>query len=77
LFVPPNLAYGSYGRPPRIGPNSVLIFTIRLLSIEHPQPITSDIIKVPSAAEMKKGAKVEIIKPEDVQKLQQQSHSTN
>jgi len=32
------------------------------------QPVTSDIIKVPSAEEMKKGAKIEIIKPEDVEK---------
>ncbi|MGZ8938809.1 MAG: hypothetical protein ACXW32_06315, partial [Limisphaerales bacterium] len=32
------------------------------------QPVTSDIIKVPSAEEMKKGAKIEIIKPEDVDK---------
>jgi len=73
LFVPPDLAYGSYGRPPRIEPNSALIFKVSLLSIEHPKPITSDIIKVPSAEEMKRGAKVEIIKPEDAQKLQQES----
>jgi FKBP-type peptidyl-prolyl cis-trans isomerase FklB len=75
LFVPPNLAYGTYGRPPRIEPNSLLIFKLHLLSIEHPKPITSDIIKVPSAEEMKKGAKVQIIKPEDVQKMQQESPS--
>ena len=31
-------------------------------------PLTSDIIKVPSAEEMKKGAKIETIKPEDVSK---------
>ena len=36
-------------------------------------PLTSDIIKVPSAEEMKKGAKIETLKPEDVQKLQSQS----
>lgn len=75
LFIPPNLAYGAYGRPPRIEPNSVLIFKVHLLSIEHPQPVTSDIIKVPSAEEMKKGAKVEIIKPGDVKKMQQESKS--
>jgi FKBP-type peptidyl-prolyl cis-trans isomerase FklB len=75
LFIPPDLAYGPYGRPPKIEPNAVLIFNLHLLSIEHPQPVTSDIIKVPSAEEMKKGAKVEIIKPEDVQKMQQQSQS--
>jgi FKBP-type peptidyl-prolyl cis-trans isomerase FklB len=70
LFIPSDLAYGPPGRPPRIGPESVLIFTIELLSIEHPQPITSDIIKVPSAEEMKNGAKVEIIKSGDLQKAQ-------
>ncbi len=87
LFIPPDLAYGLYGRPPRIGPNSVLIFTIKLLSIDHPnpaaseishpKPLTSDIIMVPSAEEIKKGAKVKIIKPEDLQKAEQQSQTTN
>ena len=75
LFIPSDLAYGPYGRPPRIGPDSVLVFTVELLSIQHPQPVTSDIIKVPSAEEMKKGAQVEIIKPGDVQKAQQASPS--
>ena len=60
------------GRPPRIEPGSTLIFTLELLAIQHPQPVTSDIIKVPSADEMKRGATVEIIKPEDAQKAQQQ-----
>jgi FKBP-type peptidyl-prolyl cis-trans isomerase FklB len=73
LFIPSDLAYGPYGRPPRIGPDSVLVFTVELLSIQHPQPVTSDIIKVPSADEMKKGAQVEIIKPGDLQKAQQTS----
>ena len=41
-------------------------------------PLTSDIIKVPSAEELKKGAKVEIIKTEDIQKFQQsQSQPAN
>jgi FKBP-type peptidyl-prolyl cis-trans isomerase FklB len=71
VYIPSDLAYGPGGRP-GIEPNSTLIFTMELLSIEHPQPVTSDIIKVPSAEEMKKGAKVEVIKPEDVQKAQQQ-----
>jgi hypothetical protein len=30
--------------------------------------LTSDIIRVPSAEELKNGAKVEVIKPEDVEK---------
>jgi FKBP-type peptidyl-prolyl cis-trans isomerase FklB len=80
LFVPSELAYGERGRP-GIQPNSVLIFEIELLSTEHPSPpspvvstnapLTSDIIKVPSLEEMKKGAKIEVIKPEDAAKFQQ------
>jgi hypothetical protein len=72
LYIPSDLAYGPAGRAPRIQPGSALIFTVELLSVEHPQPVTSDIIKVPSADEMKKGAQVEIIKPEDAQKAQGQ-----
>jgi FKBP-type peptidyl-prolyl cis-trans isomerase len=74
LFIPPELAYGQPGRPPRIEPNSVLIFDIELLSIKHSEPqapLTSDIIKVPSAEEMKKGAKVEVIKSQDLGKVRQ------
>jgi FKBP-type peptidyl-prolyl cis-trans isomerase FklB len=79
LFVPPELAYGEQGRPPAIAPNSVLIFEVDLLSTKSPPPpsvsnnppLTSDIIKVPSAEELKKGAKVEVIKPEDMNKTQQ------
>ena len=47
---------------------------MELLSFEPPpapapaQPLTSDIIRVPSQEEMKKGAKIEVLKPEDVEK---------
>jgi FKBP-type peptidyl-prolyl cis-trans isomerase len=81
VVIPSDLAYGPQGRQ-GIPPNSVLVFDMELVSVDRPEappapapppPLTSDIIKVPSAEEMKKGAKIEIIKPEDVKKMQTQN----
>ena len=72
VYLPPQLAYGENGKS-TIEPNSALIFDIELVEIKQPepppQPITSDIIKVPSKAELDAGAKIEIIKPEDLAKM--------
>jgi len=74
VFIPSDLAYGDAGWR-GIPPGATLIFDLELVSAQTPPPpvatppVTSDIIKVPSAEEMAKGAKIETIKAEDVEKL--------
>ena len=85
LFVPSELAYAERGAGADIAPNATLIFDLELLDIKvKPTPsaiqggqgvVTSDIIKVPSADELKKGAKIEVIKASDVEKLQKESEA--
>lgn len=79
IFVPSSLAYGDRPRGPGIEPGSTLIFEMELVGIEPPQaapkaaapavPLTSDVIKVPSAEGLKKGEKIEVIKAEDLEKM--------
>ncbi len=79
LYVPSELAYGERGAGAQIGPNAALIFEMELVSFKPApppptlppaQPVTSDIIKVPSKEELEKGAKIQILKPEDVEREQ-------
>lgn len=82
IYIPAELAYGDNGTP-NIEPGSTLIFEVELVGTEAPpapaaqpagsQPLTSDIIRVPSAEELKKGAKIEVIKPEDAARMQREA----
>ncbi len=77
LFIPSSLAYKDRGNP-GIEPGSTLVFEVELLeaipapvadaTTSQPKPLTSDIIRVPSAEEMKAGAKIEVIKASDLEK---------
>jgi FKBP-type peptidyl-prolyl cis-trans isomerase len=77
LFIPAGLAYGEPGMQPGIPPNSALVFDLELVSVASqpsappppPQPVTSDIIRVPSAEELKNGAKIETIKADQLAQL--------
>lgn len=84
LYIPSTLAYGDFGSGPTIEPGATLVFEVELVSTETPppppapQPLTSDIIKVPSAEELKKGAKIEVLKAEDVERqLKTNNPATN
>jgi hypothetical protein len=73
IFAPSTLAFGDRGSQ-NVEPGATVIYEMELVGTEAPpppappQPLTSDIIKVPSADELKKGAKIEVIKPEEVEK---------
>jgi FKBP-type peptidyl-prolyl cis-trans isomerase FklB len=80
IFVPSDLAYGENGRG-SIGPNETLIFEMEVTDVQPaPKPaageggnqgsqvVSGEIIKVPSAEELKKGAKIEVIHPNQTNK---------
>ncbi|MGO8677872.1 MAG: FKBP-type peptidyl-prolyl cis-trans isomerase N-terminal domain-containing protein [Limisphaerales bacterium] len=87
LYLPAALARGDRPGPSGVEPGSTLIFEMELLSIEappaprgvgpSPKPLTSDIIKVPSAAEIQNGAQPKIMKPEDVEKEMQNAKNAS
>jgi FKBP-type peptidyl-prolyl cis-trans isomerase FklB len=69
VYLPASLAYGESGMGP-VESGSTVIMELELLSIDTPQPLTSDIIRVPSAEELKRGSNVEVLKAEDVARMQ-------
>ena len=78
IVVPQELAYGPGGKRPKIPPYSTLRFEIELISVEQAQaaakkPVTSNIVRIPSQAELKQGAKPEILTKEQEAELKKKN----
>jgi FKBP-type peptidyl-prolyl cis-trans isomerase FklB len=82
VWMPSDLAFGDRGMRD-VPPGSALKFHIELLSIvtntppPAPPALTSDIIAVPSAADIKKGAKPYTLTPQQVQQMQSQAQTNS
>ena len=79
IVVPQELAYGPGGKRPKIPPYSTLRFEIELLSVIKgnapvvKKPVTSNIVRIPSQAELKQGAKPEILSKEQEAELKKKN----
>jgi FKBP-type peptidyl-prolyl cis-trans isomerase FklB len=76
IVVPQHLAYGPRGKGSQIPPYSTLRFEIELISVKKSlqangktEPAKSNIVRVPSSEEIKKGAKPEILNKEQIENL--------
>jgi FKBP-type peptidyl-prolyl cis-trans isomerase len=82
VWMPADLAFGDRGVRD-VPPGAALKFHIELVSIAtnapppRPQPLTSDIIAVPSAADIKKGAKPHTITAQELQQMQSQAQTNS
>jgi hypothetical protein len=66
LWMHPDLGYGPQPRHINVPPNSLLVYELELLEVKERdpnEPVTGEIIRVPSAEELKKGARIEAIEP--------------
>lgn len=49
LVIPPDLAYGAEGSPPKIGPNETLVFVVEMLQVCQPAPTTGTSVPAPTS----------------------------